>query len=51
MIIRIIMKHTNYKFSGKLINETETHWIINDIKLGKTEILKSEVAVKSVVEQ
>ena len=31
------------KYSGKIINETSTHWIVMDIKEGKIEIPKTAV--------
>lgn len=48
MKLKLIMKN-GFKFTGELIKETETHWTLNDIKDGEVEILKSEVAIKSVV--
>lgn len=51
MRVRIVMKGTGFKFSGEILEENETHLTIDDVKLGRTEILKSEIAIKSGVEE
>jgi len=33
----------NIKYSGNVISETNTHWLINDIKEGEIEIPKTAV--------
>ena len=42
----VILKETNYRYSGKLLSENETTIIIDDIKLGRIEIAKDSIAVR-----
>jgi small nuclear ribonucleoprotein (snRNP)-like protein len=42
----IVLKNSGFKYNGKFISEDETNLIIQDVKLGKITILKSEIAVR-----
>lgn len=44
--VMVVLKTKGWKYSGELISETETKLIINDIKLGRLEIDKAEIAVR-----
>ena len=42
-----LMLKNGYRFRGKILEETETHLIINDVKDGKTSISKDMIAVRT----
>jgi len=44
----VILKNSGFKYNGDLISESETELIIDDVKLGKISIQKSELAVRTV---
>jgi len=44
--IKLFLKN-GFRFEGEYISETETHLTINDRKVGKTEILKSEIITRT----
>lgn len=48
MKIFVILKGSNFRYSGELISETDSSVIINDFKIGKIEIAKSEISVRGV---
>lgn len=48
MKIFVMIKNTGYRYSGELISETDSSIIINDFKIGKIEIAKSEISVRGV---
>jgi len=35
-----------FKYSGELLEETETKLILNDVKLGRLEISKDQIAIR-----
>jgi len=43
---KVLLKTNGRKYSGSIIFENETILIINDIKVGRLEILKSEIALR-----
>jgi len=49
MKVMLVLKN-GFRYSGKLLEETETQIIIADIKLGKTTIEKDSLAARSEVE-
>ena len=44
--IMIILKN-NWRYSGELINETNTHLILRDVKLGEITISKDTIAMRT----
>ena len=42
----IVLKNSGFKYNGRFISEDESNLIIQDVKLGKITILKSEIAVR-----
>jgi len=47
----ILVLKNGYRFSGQLLQETETEIIIQDIKAGRTTIAKESISAKSEVEE
>jgi hypothetical protein len=46
MRVTVILKTNGWKYSGELISETDKILIIDDFKLGRIELLKSELAMR-----
>jgi small nuclear ribonucleoprotein (snRNP)-like protein len=42
----VVLKNSGFKYNGKFISEDETNLIIEDVKLGRITIAKSEIAVR-----
>lgn len=42
----VVLKN-GFRFRGKILEETETELILDDIKLGKTTLNKSSIAARS----
>jgi len=42
-----LMLKNGYRFRGTILEETETHLIINDVKDGRTAISKDMIAVRT----
>ena len=42
----IVLKNSGFKYNGKFISEDDDNLIIQDVKLGRITILKSEIAVR-----
>lgn len=47
----ILILKNGYKFSGTILEETETMLIIDEIKLGKTTVDKGSISVRSNQEE
>jgi hypothetical protein len=48
MKVFVILKNSNFKYSGDLLSENESSITINDFKLGKIEISKDTIAIRGV---
>lgn len=46
--IFVILKNTGFRYSGELIKETDSSLLIDDFKVGKIEVAKSEISVRGV---
>ena len=46
MKVTVILKTNGFKYSGDIISEDQETLIINDIKLGRIVLAKSELAMR-----
>ena len=46
MKIRIMIRPTGFSYSGEILFEDATKLIIQDIKAGRLEVLKSEITLR-----
>jgi len=42
----VVLKNSGFKYNGPYVSEDETTLVIQDVKLGRITILKSEIAVR-----
>lgn len=47
MIRTTLILKNGYRFTGQIVEETETTLIINEVKLGRTEIDKGSISARS----